>query len=95
MLLYQILATSIHGKHNKVTQKQFKTSATTWNGKLELPDGSNSVSDMQDYFDYIFKKHVMIDKPPIPIRIYVNKIENMIILRTKTGYYVQLLCMKR
>ena len=58
-----------------------------------MPDGSNSVSDMQDYFDYIFKKHVMIDKPPI--RIYVNKIENMTTLRTKTGYHVQLLCMKR
>ena len=29
----------------------------TWNDKFELPDGSYSVSDVQDYFEYIFKKH--------------------------------------
>ena len=28
-------------------------SAPTWNGKFELPDGSYSVSDIQDYFEYI------------------------------------------
>ena len=26
--------------------------ASTWNEKFELPDGSYSVSDIQDYFDY-------------------------------------------
>ena len=31
----------------------FKTSAPTWNDKFELPDGSYSVSDIQDYFEYI------------------------------------------
>ena len=34
---------------------KFKTSAPTWNGKFELPDGSYSVSDIQDYFGYILK----------------------------------------
>ena len=33
-----------------------KISATTWNEQFELPDGSNSVSDIQDYFEYILKK---------------------------------------
>ena len=35
---------------------KFKISATTWNDKFELPDGSYSVSGIQDYFEYIFKK---------------------------------------
>ena len=32
---------------------KFKTSATTWNDEFELPDGSYSMSDIQDYFKYI------------------------------------------
>ena len=28
-------------------------SAPTWNDKFELPDGSYSVSNIQDYFEYI------------------------------------------
>ena len=34
---------------------KFKISASTWNDKFELPDGSYSVSDIQDYFEYILK----------------------------------------
>ena len=33
--------------------KKFRISAPTWNDKFELPDGSYSISDMQDYFGYI------------------------------------------
>ena len=33
--------------------KKFKISALTWNDKFELPDGSYSVSDIQDHFEYI------------------------------------------
>ena len=32
---------------------KFKISAPTWNDKFELPDGSYSVSNIQDYFEYI------------------------------------------
>ena len=35
----------------------FKTSAPAWNREFELPDGSCFVSDIQDYFEYIKKKH--------------------------------------
>ena len=35
---------------------KFKISAPTWNDKFELPDESYSVSDIQDYFEYILKK---------------------------------------
>ena len=36
---------------------KFKISAPTWNDKFELPDGSYSLSNIQDYFEYILKKH--------------------------------------
>ena len=39
---------------------KFKISAPTWNDEFELPDGSYSVSDIQDYFEYILKKHVEV-----------------------------------
>ena len=43
---------------------KFKISASTWNEEFELPDGSYSVSDIQDYFEYIMKKRGEdIDKP--------------------------------
>ena len=35
---------------------KFKISAPTWNDKFELPDGSYSISDIQDYFEYSLKK---------------------------------------
>ena len=62
-----------------------------------MPDGSYSISDIQDYFEYIFKKHEYIfkkhsenvDNPSI--RIYVNKIENRITFKIRKGYYLELL----
>ena len=51
---------------------KFKISAPTWHDKFELPDGSYSVSDIQDYFEYILKKHgENIDNPSV--KICVNK----------------------
>ena len=32
---------------------QFKISSPTWDDKFELPDGSYSLSGVQDYFEYI------------------------------------------
>ena len=63
LLPYQILAFITHGKTN--------ISAPTWDDKFELPDGSYSVSNIQDYFEYVLKKHGKdIDKPSV--QIYVN-----------------------
>ena len=57
---------------------------------FKLPDGSYSVSDVQDYFEYILKKHSeSVDNPSI--RIYVNKVENRITFKIKNGYYLELL----
>ena len=67
-----------------------KISAPTWNEEFELPDGSYSISDIQDYFEYILKKHSeSVDNPSI--RIYVNKIQNRITFKIKSGYYLELL----
>ena len=38
-------------------KSKFKTATPTWNEEFELPDASYSVSDIQDYFEYIIKKH--------------------------------------
>ena len=56
VLFYQILACTIHGKYKKIKKYKFKISAPTWNEEFELPNGSYSVSDIQDYFEYILKK---------------------------------------
>ena len=63
---------------------KLKISAPTWNDKFELPDGSYSASDIQDYFKYILKRHgENIDNPSV--KIYVNKIKikNRIALELK------------
>ena len=55
-----------------------------------MPDGSYSVSNIQDYFEYILKKHGEdIDKPSV--QIYVNKIENRVTFKIKNGYSLELL----
>ena len=69
---------------------KFKISAPTWNDKFELPDGSYSVSNIQDYFEYILKKHgENTDKPSV--QIYVHKTENRVIFKIKDGYSMEIL----
>ena len=52
---------------------KFKISAPTWNDEFELPDGSYSVSDIQDYFKCILKKRRENTNKP-SVQIHVNKI---------------------
>ena len=69
---------------------KFKVSAPMWSEEFELPDGSYSVSDIQDYFEYILKKHSeSVDNPSI--RMYINRIENRVTFKIKNGYYLELL----
>ena len=57
--------------------------------EFELADGSYSISDIQDYFEYILEKHgENVDNPSI--RVYVNQIENRITFKIKNGYYLEL-----
>ena len=75
---------------------KFKTSAPTWNVEFTLRDGSYSISDIQDYFEYIFKKHEEKtdndnDKNKLSVKIYINKIKNRITFKIKNGYSLELL----
>ena len=69
---------------------KFKISASIWNEEFKLPDGSYSVSDIQDYFEYILKKHGENTNKP-SIQIYVNKIKNRVTFKIKNGYALELL----
>ena len=72
-------------KNNK-----FKISAPTWSDKFELPDGSYSISDIQDSFEYILKKQSEnLDNPSI--KIYVNNIENRVTFEIKNEYHLEIL----
>ena len=82
VLSYQILASPIPEKNIKKQFKynKFKTSASTWNNKFELPGGSYSVSYYQKNSTANFLAHTKRKKQQkrtdkLPVRIYVNKIE--------------------
>ena len=49
---------------SEYNNNKLKISAPTWNDDFSLPDGSYSVSDVQDYFEYIIKKHGTIAYNP-------------------------------
>ena len=86
MLLNQILVFTIHEKtcnNNKV-----KISAPTWSEEFELPDGSYSMADIQDCFEYILKKHSEnVDN--LSIRIYVKKMKIELYLKLKMGIILE------
>ena len=69
---------------------KFKISAPTWNDTFDLPDGPYSIPAIQNYIEYIIKKHKTIAETA-PILIYANKISNRIVFKIKTGYKLELL----
>ena len=69
---------------------EFKISFPTWTEEFELPDGSNSVSDIHNYFQNILKKHETVTDN-LSIMVSVNKIENRITFKIKTELYLELL----
>ena len=58
---------------SEYNNNKFKISATNWNFTFDLPDGSYLMADIQDYFEFITKKHEHLTENP-PIQIYSNKI---------------------
>ena len=73
-------------KNNKLpyNNKKFKIFALTWNDVFDFPDGSYFIADIQDYFEFIIKKHETLTENP-PVQIYPNKIKNRIVFKIKTG----------
>ena len=75
---------------SEYNNNKFKISAPTWNDTFDLPDGSYSIADIQDYFEFIIKKHETLAKNP-PVQIYPNKLKNRTVFKIKTGYKLELL----
>ena len=89
MLFYQILPYNVHIK----IQSHIETKK---NVKYQLLHGMKNLHYLKVYILYqIFKilsksskkKKTLADNPPI--RIYINKNENRISFKTKTGYYLK------
>ena len=55
---------------------KFKISAPTWSDRFDVPDGSYSIAALQNYFEYIIKKHETIADVS-PVLIYENKITEL------------------
>ena len=69
---------------------KFNIFAPSWNETFDLPDRSYSIADIQDYFEFIIKKHETLSENP-SIQIYPNKIKNRIIFKIKNGFKLELL----
>ena len=63
---------------------KFEISAPTLNDTFDLPDGSYSTEDIQDYFEFIIKKRETLTENS-PIEIYPNNIKKRIVFKIKTG----------
>ena len=72
------------------SNNKLKISAPTWNNTFDLPDGSYSISDIQDYFKFVIKKQKTLTENP-PVQIFPNKIKIRIVFKLKTGYKLELL----
>ena len=70
-----------------------KISAPTWNDEFDLPDGSYSIADIEDYFEFTIRKHETLAENP-PVQIYPNKIKNRIVFRVKTRCKLELLSLE-
>ena len=60
---------------SEYNNNKFKISAPTWNDTFDLPDGSYSIAEIQDYFEFMIKKHKTLTEN-LPVQIYPNKIKN-------------------
>ena len=79
---------------SEYNNNKFKISVPTWNDTFDLPDGSYSIADIQDYFEFIIKKHETLTENP-PVQIYRNKIKNRIVFKIKTRYKLELLTLEQ
>ena len=68
----------------------FKISAPTWNYEFDLSGGYYFIADIQDYFEFIIKKHESLTENA-PVQIYLNKIKKRIVFKLKTGSKLELL----
>ena len=72
------------------SNNKFKISESTQSETFDLPDGSYTIDDIQDYFEFIVKKHETLTDN-LSIKVYSNKIKNRIVFKIKTGYKLEFL----
>ena len=77
-LQYLLICSTWKNLRKQHKNNKLKIIATTWNDEFELPDGSYSVSDIQDYIEYIIKEHETLTAIP-PIHVYINRINNRVV----------------
>ena len=59
---------------SEYNNNKFKISAPTWDDTFDLLDGSYSISDIQDYFEFIIKKHeTLAENSPIQTFCFQSK----------------------
>ena len=75
---------------SEYNNNKFKISAPTWNETFDLSDGSYSIANIQDYFEFIIKKHETLAKTP-PVQTYINRIKNRIVFKMKKDCKLELL----
>ena len=75
---------------SEYNNNKFKISAPTWIDTFDLTDGSYSIANIQDYFEFIIKKHETLSEN-LPVQIYLNKIKNRIVFKIKSEYKLELL----
>ena len=73
---------------SEYNNNKFKISAPTWNNTFDLPDSSYSIADIQDYFEFVIKKHETLTENLL-VEIYQNKIKNRIVFKIKTSYKLE------
>ena len=71
-------------ENNKV-----KIITPTWNGEFQLPDGSYSVSDIQDHVDYIIEKHETLTIIS-PLHVYITRINKRLVFKINDRYKLEL-----
>ena len=78
-------------KYKTAVKKIFKLKiiATTWKDGFEFTNDSHSVSYIEEYIEYIIKKHRTLPTNPT-INIYINKINSRLVFKLKDGYKVEL-----
>ena len=54
-----------------------------------MSDGSYSVAEIQDYIEYIIKKHETLKTIP-SVHVYINTINNRLVFKIKDGYKLEL-----
>ena len=75
---------------SECNNNKFKILVRTCNDTFDLPDGSYSIANIQDYFEFFIKKHETLTENSA-VQVYPNKTKNKIVFKIKAGYKLELL----